>query len=447
MNPLPAMSRPRSRKPRRSRRRLLAGAGACLLAAGTTAGIAAAALAATTGTATTGIRAAADVQAAALGANWYESAPYYSTLDSSGPDLGQVMAATGQKAFEMAFILADGGCTPSWDGTDPVSSDTQVGSVINEVRGDGGDVIVSAGGYNGTKLGQVCGSASATAAAYQQVITKYGLHAMDFDLEEPEIESSSAIANELGAAQILQQNNPGLFVSITMPSTTTGANYFGGLLLDEAKTLGFTPDDYTIMPFDGGFNGASSQVTALQDFHSQLMSTFGWSSAQAYAREGFSGMNGRTDTGEYFYQSDFQTVLSFVQANGLSRFTFWSVNRDRQCNPPDNNGSTSSECSSVTQNSWDFTAYTVAFAKGAPVTQPTSPPSSPPPSSPPPSSPPPSSPPPSSGNCSAAAWVSNQAYVTGDEVTDNGHEWTANQWNYDEAPGGPAGAWNDDGAC
>ena len=331
----------------------------------------------------------ADVQAAALGANWYESAPYYSTLDSSGPDLGQVMAATGQKAFEMAFILAGGGCTPSWDGTDPVASDTQVGSVINEVRGDGGDVIVSAGGYNGTKLGQVCGSASATAAAYQQVITKYGLHAMDFDLEEPEIESSSAIANELGAAQILQQNNPGLFVSVTIPSTPTGANYFGGLLLDEAKSLGFTPDDYTIMPFDGGFSGGSSQVTALKDFNAQLMSTFGWSSAQAYAHEGFSGMNGRTDTGEYFYQSDFQTVLSFAQSSGMSRFTFWSVNRDRQCNPPDNNGSTSSECSSVTQNAWDFTAYTAAFAKGAPVTPP---PSSPPPSSPPPSSPPPSSP-------------------------------------------------------
>jgi len=200
-------------------------------------------------------------------------------------------------------------------------------------------------------------------------------------LEEPEIENSTAIASELGAAQILQQDNPGLFVSVTMPSTPTGANYFGGLLLDEAKSLGFTPDDYTIMPFDGGFSGGSSQVTALQDFHSQLMSTFGWSSAQAYAHEGFSGMDGRTDTGEYFYQSDFATVLSFVQANGLSRYTFWSVNRDRQCNPPDNNGATSSECSSVTQNPWDFTAYTVAFAKNAPVTQPTPPPSSPPPSS------------------------------------------------------------------
>lgn len=135
------------------------------------------------------------------------------------------------------------------------------------------------------------------------------------------------------SAQILQRDNPGLFVSVTMPSTPTGANYFGGLLLGEAKSLGFTPDDFTIMPFDGGFSSGSSQVTALKDFNAQLMSSYGWSSAQAYAHEGFSGMDGRTDTGEYFYQGDFAAVLSFAQGSGLSRYTFWSVNRDRQCNP------------------------------------------------------------------------------------------------------------------
>jgi chitinase len=374
--------------------------------------------------------------AAALANNWYESAPYYAVLDSSGPDLGTVMSATGQKAFDMAFILADnGGCTPAWNGTDAVSGDTQVASVINEVRSDGGDVIVSAGGYNGTKLGQVCGSAAATAAAYQQVINAYGLHAFDFDLEEPEIENSGAIANELGAAQILQKNNPGLFISITMPSITTGANYFGGLLLNEAKTLGFTPNDYTIMPFDGGFNGGSSQVTALQGFNAQLVSTFGWSSSVAYSREGFSGMNGRTDSAEYFSQSDFQTVLSFAQSVGLGRYTFWSVNRDRECNPPSNNGSLSSECSSVTQNSWDFTAYTVAFARSAPVTEPTPTPT------------PTTTPPGGGGSCTAAAWSSTATYVSGNVVSYNGDQWTANQWNYNEVPGGSSGAWNNDGAC
>ncbi|HEY2575128.1 MAG TPA: carbohydrate-binding protein [Streptosporangiaceae bacterium] len=368
----------------------------------------------------------------ALSLSWYESAPYYSVLDSSGPDLSAAMSATGQKAFDMAFILADGSaCTPAWNGTDAVSSDTQVAGVINGIRSSGGDVIVSMGGANGTKLGQVCGSASATAAAYQQVVTKYGLHAFDFDLEEPEIESSSAIANELGAAQILQQNNPGLFVSITLPTTPTGANFFGGLLLDEAKSLNFTPNDYTIMPFDNGFSGGSSQVTALQDFNAQLMSTFGWTSAQAYAREGYSGMNGRTDSAEFFSQSDFQTVLTFAQSAGLSRYTFWSVNRDRECNPPDNNGQLSGECSSVPQNSWDFTAFTVAFANQAPV-------------NPPP--PPPTSTPPPTG-CTAAPWANNVAYNSGSQVSFNGDEWTANQWNDDEVPGGPSGAWTSDGAC
>jgi chitinase len=393
---------------------------------------------------------AAAVQAApaastALTANWYESAPYYSTLDSTAPNVGQVMSATGQKAFDMAFILANGSsCSPSWDASDPVSSDTQVAAVISQIRSASGDVIVSAGGYNGTKLGQVCGSASATAAAYQQVITTYGLHAFDFDLEEPEIENSTAIAYELGAAQILQREDPGLFISITMPSTTTGANYFGQLLLNEAKSLGFTPNNYTIMPFDGGFSSGSSQVTALQDFNAQLVSTFGWTSAQAYAHEGFSGMNGRTDSAEYFYQSDFQTVLAFAESSGLSRYTFWSVNRDRECNPV-NNGVTSSDCSSVTQNPWDFTAYTVAFANHTSTIPPTPTPTPTASASPTPT--PSASPTPTTGGCTAAAWVSNMAYVSGNVVSYGGDKWTANQWNYDEVPGGASGAWNSDGPC
>jgi chitinase len=443
MNPAdPELPRRPSRSTARRARMLIAAAGTALLAVTCFA----AAAAARDNSARSG-QVPANLSAdttSALTDNWYESAPYDSVLDSDAPDLGTVMAATGQKAFDTAFILADGSsCTPAWNGTDPVSGDTQVAAVINEVRSDGGDVIASAGGYNGTKLGQVCGTAAATAAAYQQVINAYGLHAFDFDLEEPEIENSAAIDNELGAAQILQQNNPGLFISVTIPSITTGANYFGQLLLDEAKTLGFTPNDFTIMPFDGGFSGGSAQVTALQDFNAQLTSTFGWSSSAAYAHEGFSGMNGRTDDAEYFYQSDFQTVLSFAQSVGLGRFTFWSVNRDRECNPPDNNGDLSSECSSVTQNPWDFTAYTVAFANSAPVAEPSPSPS---PTSMTPT-PTPTTSTTAPGSCTATAWSSSGTYTSGDVVSYGGDQWTANQWNYDEVPGGASGAWTSDGAC
>src|SRR5581483_7655474 len=307
--------------------------------------------------------------AASLGTNWYNAAPYIMPLANNPPALTPVMSASGAKAFTLAFIVADGGCTPAWEsdaGLDDVSSDTQVGPIINAVRAAGGDVVVSFGGYNGTKLGQICGTPQATAAAEQAIINKYSLKALDFDLEEPEYENSTAINNELGAAQILQANNPGLYESITTAGTASGTGFFGQQLLNNAKTLGYTPDNYSIMPFDGGFSGASSQITALQDFNTMLMNTFGWSSATAYTHEGISSMNGRTDSAEFFAQSDFQTVLNFVESNHLTRYTFWSVNRDRQCNPPDNNGSLSGTCSSVPQSDWDFTKIIVQFAGAAP---------------------------------------------------------------------------------
>jgi chitinase len=396
---------------------------------GLAAAIAAVAVALGTASAVTGVTAAASTEPAALGGNWYGAAPYVMPFDNSPPDLSQVMSATGQKSFELAFILAPngGGCSPTWDGTNPVSSDTQAASVINGVRAAGGDVTVSAGGYGGTKLGQTCGDPSSTAAAYQQVIDKYALKAIDFDLEEPEYENSAAIHNEIGAGKILQQNNPGLYVSVTTAGTTGGAGtgWFGQQLLNEAKSQGFTPANYSIMPFDGGFNGSAAQISALEGFHSTLMSTFGWSSATAYAREGVSQMNGRSDTGEYFRQADFQAVLDYVTSHGLSRYTYWSVNRDRQCDPPDNNGQTSGTCSSVTQGAWDFTKYTAKFGGATPPPPPTDP---------------------SPGACTAPAWSASAVYTGGMEVTYNKHTYKAKWWTQGETPG-QADVWSDEGPC
>ncbi|WP_084718851.1 chitinase [Streptacidiphilus carbonis] len=382
----------------------------------------------------------------ALSSNWYAAAPYLMPLDNNPPNPVDVMNATGLKAFQLAFVLAPngGGCTPTWGGTAAVSSDTAVASTINSIRSAGGDVSVSIGGYGGTKLGQTCGTPAATAAAYQQVITKYGLHAMDFDLEEPEYENTAAVANEVGAAQILQQNNPGLYISITTPGTAAGTGWFGTQMLDQAKTDGFTPNNFSIMPFDGGFNGAASQISALQAFNTLLMNTFGWSSATAYAHEGISMMNGRSDSGEYFYQADFQSVLDFATSHGLARYTNWSVNRDRQCTPADNNGQTSGVCSSVTQGAWDFTKYSVTFAGATP---PTSPPTTAPPTTAPPTTAPPTTAPPTGGSCTAAAWSATGTYTQGNTVSYNGHSWTAKWWTYGDVPGGAAGVWTDNGAC
>ncbi len=385
-----------------------------------------------------------------VSSNWYNAAPYVMPLSNNPPNLPSVMSASGAKAFTLAFVLANGGCTPAWAsdaGLDNISSDTQVAPIISAIRAAGGDVVVSFGGYGGTKLGETCGTPQATAAAEQTVIDKYGLHALDFDLEEPEYENATAINNELGAAQILQQNNPGLYESITIPGTTSGTGYFGQQLLNNAKTLGYTPSNFAIMPFDGGFNGASSQISALQSFNTILMNTFGWSSAKAYSYEGVSSMNGRTDSGEYFSQSDFQTLLGFAQSNSLARFTYWSVNRDRQCNPPNNNGSLSGTCSSVPQNAWDFTKIIVQFGGGTPPQSTPTPPSGQTPTPTPGQTSTPT-PPTGGGTCAGiAAWNSSTAYVGGSKVTYNGSLWQAKWWSEADVPGGAAGVWTQLGSC
>ncbi len=295
----------------------------------------------------------------------YNAAPYVMPLENSAPDIAAVMSTSGVKAFTIAFILANGSsCSPAWDGTDPISTDTAVQAYINTIRANGGDIVPSVGGYGGTKLGMVCGTGAATYNAYQQVVTKYNIKAIDFDIEEPEIENAAAVANELYAAkQFVAQ---GLNVSITMPTTTSGLNYFAmcspnntGSVLSWAQANSFTPTSWNVMPFDAGMAApmGTSTVNIAEIVHGQLKTCFGWDDATAYSHSGLSLMNGRSDTGEYTFTSDFTTIINYAHAHNLKRLTYWSVNRDRSCLPiyGSVDPGTKGDCSSVTQNPWDFT--------------------------------------------------------------------------------------------
>ncbi len=310
-------------------------------------------------------------QASTGGSVNYNAAPYVMPRDNNPPDIAAVMSASGVKAFTLAFILANGSsCSPAWDGNDPISSDTQVQAYINTIRANGGDVVPSVGGYGGTKLGQVCADGPSTYNAYNQVVTKYNIKAIDFDIEEPEIENAAAVARELYAAK--QFVGQGLNVSVTMPVTTSGLNYFAmcspnntGSVLSWAQANNFTPTSWNVMPFDGGFAApmGTSTVNIAETVHGQLKTCFGWDDATAYAHSGLSLMNGRSDTGEYTYQSDFTTIINYAHSHGLKRLTYWSVNRDRSCLAVygTTDPGTKGDCSSVTQSPWDFTKLFAGF--------------------------------------------------------------------------------------
>ena len=280
-------------------------------------------------------------------------------LDNDAAPISSVISGSGETEYNLSFVLDSGGCTPAWDGdsSELVSNDTAVLADVQAIRAAGGNVAVTFGGYNGTELGTDCGSASALAAAYQQVVTKYALTHVDFDYENGALDSNTAI--RFGAIRLLEQEDPGLSVSLTIPMTTVG---FPGTGTDEIKQAvadGARLDVINIMDFDTGLTSGTetAQTEAIaDDAVSQLETIYGWTAAQAWSHLGITLMNGHTDQpSELFAVSDFSNLLAFAQADHPSSFSFWSANRDFQCPAgavePWNPGT----CSGVTQSAYAYT--------------------------------------------------------------------------------------------
>jgi hypothetical protein len=286
------------------------------------------------------------------------AAPYlYSWGNVPSPTT--VMSATGIRWFTKAFVLSGGGCVPAWDGNRPISGSSDA-QQIAAIRGAGGDIIPSVGGWSGNKLGPNCSSASALAGALQQVISAYNLKAIDMDVENTDEFESEAVQDRiLGALKILKQNNPGLKTIVTIPTGTAGPTWWGTRLINQGAALQANVDVWTIMPFNFGGHADmfAATVSSSEGLKNALKAANGWSDAVAYQHMGISGMNGRSDQNEITTPQQWTSIRDWAEARGLARLAFWSVNRDRACP----GGPLSSDCSSIAQADWEFTRITAQF--------------------------------------------------------------------------------------
>jgi len=276
-------------------------------------------------------------------------APYIYNGWGDPPNPTTVMSATGVKWFTMAFILSNGSCNPQWDGQRPLLGGVDQGTV-NAVRGAGGDVMPSFGGASGNKLEQSCGSASALANAYQQVINAYRLRAIDIDIEGDAYNNGTVQQRTVDALKIIRANNSGVSLIVTFPSNQSGPD---SSMINRASASGLTVDTWSIMPFDFGGNGQDMGQLTIQandGLKNVVRNAYGYSDDVAYRHSGLSSMNGNTDVGEVVTQNNFRTILSYAQQHHLSRLTFWSTNRDRPCT-----GGSADSCSGVSQTNWEFT--------------------------------------------------------------------------------------------
>ncbi|MEV5709152.1 cellulose binding domain-containing protein [Actinoallomurus sp. NPDC052274] len=300
------------------------------------------------------------------------AAPYFMPLDNDPQPISGIVSGSGVKSLVLAFVLAPngGGCTPTWDGdtAHPVSSDTAVKAQVDAVRAAGGDVAVSFGGYNGLELGAACSDAASLAQAYQQVIDKYALTHVDFDIEGDDLGDVAGETRRFQAIKILKQNAAAagrtLQVSLTMPVTTVGLSDLDKAEIQRAKDNGADIDLYAVMAFDYGGPAASMAADVqkvMEAAHTQLAALRpDLSDANLYARTGLILMNGHTDQpSELFTQDTFRALLGYAQQHHLGRLSFWSLNRDRQCTGT--TGWADGKCSGVTQQPYDFAAIIGQF--------------------------------------------------------------------------------------
>ncbi|MCU7722200.1 ricin-type beta-trefoil lectin domain protein [Actinoplanes sp. KI2] len=284
-------------------------------------------------------------------------APYYYTGWGNPPNLTTVTNATGVKWFTMAFMLNSGTCDPKWDGSRALAGG-QDQAAINTIRANGGDVVVSFGGAAGPWLEHYCSSASALAAAYQKVISAYGLRAIDIDIEGTPYNTAADQQKTVDALKTIKANNPGITTYITLGSGTTGPD---SSLINRAASAGLVVDGWGIMTFDWGSTGNNQgalTVQAADGLKNRLKTAYGWSDADAYKHVGISSMNGITDEGAVVTLADMQTITAYAQQHGIARLTFWSLNRDRQCSGGYPNDDT---CSGVTQSAYQYTKIIGAY--------------------------------------------------------------------------------------
>ena len=301
--------------------------------------------------------------------------PYFQTYTSDS--ISTIAQQSGARYFSLAFLesLGTSSCKIAWDGeSSRQPSSGAYATDIVTLRSMGGDVTPSLGGYSadhgGTEIADSCTDVSKIAAAYENVILTYDVSRLDMDVEDNSLGNNAGIDRRNKAIKIVQDwaiaHNRPLKISYTLPTSRDGLESDGLGVLQNAVANGVRIDIVQPMVFDY-YDGqktdmGSSAISALKGVHAQLIALLpSKSSAQLWAMEGATVMNGRDDhpgKGETFSLADAKQLLSFARSKGLAVLSMWAIQRDNGGCP---GTSGADDCSGIAQNTWAFTKVFKSF--------------------------------------------------------------------------------------
>ena len=269
-------------------------------------------------------------------------------------DLAALMAESGVKHFVLAFMVAanDGSHEPAWGGYGEYSVAQGFGrEAIQGVRAQGGDVIISFGGLNGTYLSQACTDVPELVNAYKKVINMYSAGHIDFDVEGTQVSDTAAMQRMIGALILIQNEYPNLKIGFTLQvAPKDGLISTAKAVLKDAVDSGLRFDLVNLMTMDyGGWNtdyqpdkmGQHAKASAQKTFEYLKTLYPNKADGEIWSLIGLTPMIGVNDvwyynnvpspTPERFTIADTDDIVAWSRSKGIKFLSNWSINRDHSC--------------------------------------------------------------------------------------------------------------------
>jgi hypothetical protein len=302
-------------------------------------------------------------------------APYFETWTSDS--IATIARQSGDRYLTLAFLetLGKSSCTLAWNGSrSQTLASGRYEADIAALRGAGGDVIPSFGGWSadqgGTEIGDSCKDVNAIASAYESVVTTYDVTRLDMDIEGRSLTKTDGIDRRNKAIKLLQDwaaaNGRTVQIQYTIPTSADGLEASGVAVLQNAIANGVRIDVVNPMVFDYydrvTTDMGAAAIAAENGLHAQLRSMLpGKTDAQLWAIQGATIMNGIDDyprRTEVTDLADAQQLLTFAQDSGMTFLSMWAIQRDNGgC--PGNGGA--NDCSGIVQDTWDFSHILAPF--------------------------------------------------------------------------------------
>jgi Glycosyl hydrolases family 18 len=307
---------------------------------------------------------------AAIGIPGRVYAPYFETWTAS--TIPAMARKSGSRYFTLAFLQTPkpGSCTLAWNG-DPAQTFHPGGryvSQISQLHAIGGQVIVSLGGESagadGTEIADSCHSVAKIAAAYERVITTYGVTRLDMDVEGKSLGNGAGLARRSEAIAQLQQwaarTGRTAQVDLTVGVVQWGLprssrNVIASAVAHHAAITVVNGMAFDYFTTNSHVNMGAAAVRELTAMHRQLAVFYPRASAQRRWRmEGITLMPGVDDNPrktEVTSLGNAREVRAFAQAHRIPLLSIWAVQRDNgRC--PGRGGANG--CSGIKQATWAF---------------------------------------------------------------------------------------------